>query len=251
MKIELTDLLRNPEHFKTVDAFTMELWPPFMLHDPVANGHWMEMIEGRPSWQLVLLLDGEPVGQANAIPFVLDRGVGDLPDEGWEWVFLKGIDDLKAGRTCRALAGIQITVKRDYQGKGLSSLLVGELRKRAKMAGIEEFVVPVRPTGKRLYPLIPMEEYASWKREDGLSVDPWVRVHQRLGAKIVKPCERAMIIRGSVSDWRAWTGMEFPKSGHYVVPGALSPVRVDIERDEGLYVEPNLWVRHDLGISMD
>jgi hypothetical protein len=45
--------------------------------------------------------------------------------------------------------------------------------------------------------------------------------------------------------------MEFPGSGHYVVPGALSPVRVDIERDEGLYVEPNLWVRHDLGISMD
>jgi len=247
LNIELTDLSRDPGHFKTVDAFTETLWAPFMLHDPIAYGHWMEMIEGRPEWQLIILADGEAVGQANALPFALDRAIDELPDEGWEWVFLKAIEDMKAGRSCDAVSGIQIAVKKEFQGKGLSSILVAELKKRAMAVGFREFVVPVRPTGKCRYPLVPMADYASWKREDGLSIDPWIRTHQRLGASIVKPCERAMTITGSVSEWSEWTGMEFPGTGMYVVPGALAPVSIDIDRNEGRYVEPNLWVRHDLG----
>ena len=35
-----------------------------------------------------------------------------------------------------------------------------------------------------------------------------------------------------------------PESGRYVVPGALEPIEVDRERDVGLYVEPNVWMRH-------
>jgi hypothetical protein len=36
--------------------------------------------------------------------------------------------------------------------------------------------------------------------------------------------------------------MEFPEPGSYVVPGALVPVEFD-DRG-GLYVEPNVWMRH-------
>ena len=38
--------------------------------------------------------------------------------------------------------------------------------------------------------------------------------------------------------------MTFPETGAYVVPGALVPVEIDRERDEGLYVEPNVWMIH-------
>lgn len=38
--------------------------------------------------------------------------------------------------------------------------------------------------------------------------------------------------------------MAFPESGHYVVPGALQPVAIDCERDEGCYEDPNVWMRH-------
>ena len=38
--------------------------------------------------------------------------------------------------------------------------------------------------------------------------------------------------------------MAFPETGAYVVPGALVPVEIDRERDEGLYVEPNVWMVH-------
>jgi hypothetical protein len=38
--------------------------------------------------------------------------------------------------------------------------------------------------------------------------------------------------------------MRFPESGPYVVPGALQPVRIDREQDEGHYEDPNVWMRH-------
>jgi hypothetical protein len=38
--------------------------------------------------------------------------------------------------------------------------------------------------------------------------------------------------------------MRFPESGEYIVPGALVPLCVDRERDEGVYVEPNVWMEH-------
>jgi 2-iminobutanoate/2-iminopropanoate deaminase len=47
-------------------------------------------------------------------------------------------------------------------------------------------------------------------------------------------------------EWESWTKMRFPESGSYVVPGALEPISINCERDEGIYIEPNVWVRHSL-----
>jgi hypothetical protein len=49
---------------------------------------------------------------------------------------------------------------------------------------------------------------------------------------------------GAVSEWEGWTGLAFPSSGQYVIPGGLSTLRIDRENDHGRYVEPNAWVRH-------
>ena len=51
-----------------------------------------------------------------------------------------------------------------------------------------------------------------------------------------------MRIEGTVREWEEWTGMVFPDEGEYVVPGALVPVRFADGR--GVYVEPNVWMRH-------
>ena len=48
----------------------------------------------------------------------------------------------------------------------------------------------------------------------------------------------------SRGDWEAWTGLQFPEDGDYVVPGALVPVR--FEQGAGTYVEPNVWMKHPL-----
>ena len=52
---------------------------------------------------------------------------------------------------------------------------------------------------------------------------------------------------GTVADWRQWTGLAFPETGAYVVPrAAASPVPIDVEADRGVYLDPNVWVVHDL-----
>jgi len=89
-----------------------------------------------------------------------------------------------------------------------------------------------------------MANFATWTRADGLSVDPWIRTHQRMGATILSPCPRSMVITGTVAEWESWTDMVFPETGRYVVPDALGLVDIDIAEDTGTYTEENLWLQH-------
>lgn len=132
-------------------------------------------------------------------------------------------------------------------GCGLSRVVLQGMKAAATESGLGALIAPVRPTLKHLYPLTPMERYAWWERPDGLPFDPWMRVHRRLGAEILRVAPRSMRITGTISEWEDWTGMRFPESGPYVVPGALSPVSMNVEADRGTYEEPNVWMRHAVG----
>jgi hypothetical protein len=124
--------------------------------------------------------------------------------------------------------------------------MVEAMKALARVHGFRSLVACVRPTLKERYPTIPIERYARWTRDDGLPFDPWLRLHVRLGGRIVRPSPMSMTMRGTVSDWERWTGMAFPETGSYVVPGAAAPVQIDREIDEGIYCDPNVWVVHDL-----
>ncbi|MEZ4637201.1 MAG: hypothetical protein R2873_08130 [Caldilineaceae bacterium] len=110
--------------------------------------------------------------------------------------------------------------------------------------GLTRLIVPVRPNFKARYPLIPIDDYISWTNADGLPFDPWMRVHARLGARVLKPCHRAMTIGGRVAEWQEWTGVPLPGSGQYTLPELLSPLSVDRAADRCVYVEPNVWMEH-------
>jgi hypothetical protein len=83
-------------------------------------------------------------------------------------------------------------------------------------------------------------------RDDGLPVDPWLRVHVRAGGQIRNIAPTSMTIPGTLAQWREWTGLAFDASGSVHVPGALVPVMCAAEHDYGMYVEPNVWVHHRL-----
>ena len=55
-----------------------------------------------------------------------------------------------------------------------------------------------------------------------------------------------MTIRGTRAEWDEWTKMKFPQSGQYIIPGALNPIEMDMQKDEGVYVEPNVWMLHTI-----
>lgn len=102
-----------------------------------------------------------------------------------------------------------------------------------KSKGFNYLVAPVRPNEKSKYPLTSIDDYITWKSHEGLPFDAWLRVHVRAGAKIIRPCHEAMTIHGTRAEWEEWTEMKLPQSGKYIIPGALNPISIDIQRDEG------------------
>ncbi len=135
----------------------------------------------------------------------------------------------------------------DRQGQGIAALMLEHMQELARAHGLRDLIAPVRPSWKPRYPLVSIERYAEWRREDGLLFDPWLRAHERLGAEILAVASESMTIPGTVAEWEEWAGMASPESGRYVVSGALTLVDIDREADRGVYVEPNVWMRHSTG----
>jgi hypothetical protein len=55
-----------------------------------------------------------------------------------------------------------------------------------------------------------------------------------------------MTISGSRREWEGWTAMKFPQSGPYVLAGGLNPMQMNVEKDAGVYIEPNVWMVHQI-----
>jgi hypothetical protein len=239
----------HPDLRSVMDQVVSEPWPEFMLHDAVADGLWNRLYDAFPDFQFGLLESrtGRLVAMANSIPLAWHGIPRSLPDDGWDWAIAQGFEDRAQGLPAHTLCALCISIPHDLQGKGLSSWVVQAMRDIGSLAGFERLIAPVRPNLKAQYPLIPMDEYVTWTRADGKLFDAWMRVHSNVGAAVVRTCPRSMRIVGSVSDWEEWTGACFPGSGQYVIPGALVPVLVDRDADTAVYVEPNVWMVHELG----
>ena len=215
-------------------------WPEFMMHDSVANEHWGSLYEEWADFTFFLCDGDELIAEGNSIPIRID---GELPDEGWAWALGDGG---RARGEPNAASALQVNVLVARRGGGLSRIMLEKMREIVAGHGFDTLVAPVRPTLKARYPLTPMERFVTWRREDGHLLDPWLRTHERLGAELVCVCQRSMNVPGTVAEWEEWAEMRFPESGRYVVPGALEPVEIDVEADRGVYVEPNVWMRHAL-----
>ena len=127
-----------------------------------------------------------------------------------------------------ALGALQAVVNPAHQGGGLSVQMLQSMAGLAAARGVSDLFAPIRPTHKARYPLAPFERYVAWTRPDGLPLDPWQRVHARLGATPVGIVDKWLTATGTVANWTQWTGMPLPGSGPYVVPGALDTAGDDV-----------------------
>jgi len=220
-------------------------WPEFMRHDPIGGLFYNNVERLFPGFVLIAQDDaGEVVACAYSVPFVL--GDDALPDNGWDFVIRNGLLTSLRGEKPDAISAVEIVVHPDRQGSGLSQQMLAAMRDNAARHGFAELVAPVRPNGKADVNA-PMSAYAFEVREDGLPVDPWLRVHIRAGGRIDKVAPRSMVVPGTVQEWREWTGLPFDETGPVLVPRALAPVHCDIEHGVAVYVEPNVWVVHRTG----
>lgn len=106
------------------------------------------------------------------------------------------------------------------------------------------------------------------KRE--LPFDPWLRKHVLLRGKIAKIAPSSMVVEGDIIEWQEWTEIDFPHLWRKMmqseeeeenlkrepgsdrvymeipIPGGLVPLKVYRGEKRCTYVEPNVWLYHDL-----
>jgi len=222
------------------------LWPPFMTQDETGDFFYGYEFDCYPEFQLLAVDtdEGEAVAKACSVPLGFTGTIADgLPEHGWDWAVRQSTHDRLRGTTPTIVSALEIMVRPDLRGRGLSARMLAALRANTAAQGFTDLIAPVRPTGARFKTI---DTYAYERRLDGLPVDPWLRVHVRAGGQIVNVAHASMVMVGTLAEWRRWTGLPFDTTGPVAVPNALGPVHCDVAGDRAVYVEPNVWVHHRL-----
>lgn len=213
-------------------------FPTYMHHNEAGGRYWLRLYEEHPDFQLALLDGDDLVAELHSVPTHWDGSEADLPS-GWDDAFTRAFE---SEREPTVLCALAIAILPERRGEQLSSRMIDAMRQAARTHGLRELIAPVRPTLKERYPLIPIEQFVGWRREDGTHLDPWIRTHERVGGEVIGVAPHSMVIEAPSADWEEWTGLELPDDGTYVVAGMLAPL--EVRNGIGRHVEPNVWIRH-------
>lgn len=252
-ELEVVRLGDRPDLVDAMWALGPEVWPDFMMEDPVGN-LYDSRVTGDFAVTFLLVLDGgEVVARAVFVPFTRDdQAWDDLPDRGWDAIIERGVADHDAGREPDAASALEIGIAPSHRGRGLSRFVLDAMRREVSHCGLLDLVAPVRPSSKHSHPHQPMDDFVARTTDEGLPHDPWLRTHVRAGGRIVKVAPASMRIEATVAEWESWLGASLEAEGSLVVDDALVPLQIDREADHVVYVEPNVWVHHDLrGVPVD
>lgn len=238
---------QRPDFKTEVARLSSMAWPKFMLHGNVND--WNSLFDEFAQYQILFLNQKEQlIAVGHTVPLKWNGSTDDLPPS-IDGIVTRSLRELEDNAKPTALSALAIMIRNDCRGHGLSTDMIRAMIALADEYGMKHLLAPLRPTLKSRYPLVPFEEYIYWKRPDGQAFDPWIRVHERMGAEMLTVMPESFEVSGTVGEWEQWTGMPIPGSGEYVMPGALVPVVIDCEKNIGSYIEPNIWLCHKVSAS--
>lgn len=203
-------------------------------------------IHAHAEHQLIVLDGDTPIARAASLPLHWDGEAQTLPRRGWDGVIEQSATDTYNRAELNTLCALEAGIDTGYTGRGLSLAVFTALRDHARTAGFEYFIAPVRPSGKTEFPEMPIEDYVERRRDDGQRADNWLRIHERIGGRIIALSHTSMTISAPLATWRTWTTQPFTTTGLTTVDGGIAPVYVNADLDYAVYIEPNVWVRHRL-----
>jgi len=233
----------SPQFIDEILLINSKSWPEFMLNWECRG--WSQLFTTYSDNQIVIVDEERVAAFGHTIPLFWDKEIVYIPDDLKKLIDM-AMESRNIGQEPNVMLALAVVVSHENKQNGLSSMVLKAMKEIAGKSTIKTMIVPVRPTLKTKYPLISIKDYSKWLREDGMPFDPWLRVHKRLGGEIFKTADTSIVIKGSIGQWKKWTGMEFPCSGKYIVDGALNPVEINVENDIGFYTDPCIWVSYEI-----
>ncbi len=220
-------------------------FPEVIIRSKHIATYWPKLEEYFPESQLYLLdEDKNVIAFMNTIPFFWDNALDALPDQGWDWMLQKGIEDYENKIKPNTLGGLQVIVPKEHQKKGYSRKMIAAAKKLVAEMNYKRCVIPIRPILKHLEPETKMTTYMHLQKQNK-TYDPWIRTHLSSGAKILKVCSQSMKVYGDVQFWNELSKEKIQKSGQYKISGALNLIDINVENDYGEYLEENIWIAYD------
>jgi hypothetical protein len=227
-----------------MEALYAEGFPEFISGDKEVDKYIARVRESFREYDLILTdEDDQLVATGWGVPIMWSDEVSELPSSFAD-VLRQSLEVLDALGVANTFVIGGAVVHPSLKGSGAAESLIRALCDTATAHHLANVVAPVRPTRKHLYPLLDIDTYAAWVRSDGMPWDPWLRLHVRIGGRVIGLAREAQTMTDTVSRWEEWTGLEIPVSGDYIIPKGMAPLRIDKTADLGIYVEPNIWVRH-------
>ena len=240
--MEILTFNRRQDLKAAIDAINSQAWPEFMLHGNITNWSWL--FDAFARYQLLALDDdGALMAVGHTVPLYWDETEEGLPDD-IDGIIAKAIELHQSGGKPNAFSALAAMVAPEYRRRGLSSAIIKHMVELGRAYGASYLIAPVRPAFKERYPDLPFDKYIARKRADGAPLDPWLRVHWRMGATMLRIIPKGLVVTGKIADWQRWTGMTFTRTGDYIIPGALERVHIDLAKDSGTYNDPNIWMVH-------
>jgi len=244
MALVVERMLDRPRPDEQMARLFGDGWPEFITADQEVKRYLGRVRELFGDLELVLLdSDDRIVAAGWSVPLRWNGDPVQLPG-GYTDSLARAVDGYRRDVQPDTLVIAAAQVHPELRGRGIAAELLTALAGPADGRGWTRVIAPVRPTLKARYPLTPIDRFASWTRPDGAPLDPWLRTHWRMGARIIATAPRSQTMTGTVAEWERWCGMVFPDSGDYVIPDGLALLRIDRDADQGTYVEPNVWVQH-------
>jgi hypothetical protein len=232
-----------------IDELTKCSWPNYLIDEsdiedprPASNLPKEELKRRFLLWGIRAKQDKRLLAFASAVLIFVDHTKAILPNNGWNYASEAYGDNSEPNSLCLLSANI----RPEARNLKLSYHLINQSKLISKNNQMHWVIAPVRPSQKDKYPLEQLDIYLNRKTENGDMYDPWVRAHINLGAEILNICSESVIVKASPKKWHEWTGIAFEKSGDYILSKGLVPMKMDLEKNVGSYIEPNVWVRYRL-----
>ncbi len=135
------------------------------------------------------------------------------------------------------LGALAISVPAIYRSNGYARMMIKALLDLAQREGLGGLIAPVRPSLKSRHPDISIYDYITWTDATAARMIPGSAAILP-GGRLVRPCERSMVVHEHVGFWESWSRQKFETSGQYLLEGALVPIEIDLDRNFGRYKSP-------------